>query len=249
MGDLKPLDNQDYRAKLYSRYVSAFKAQSGHIRDFAFSDSKLIPIIKPWVDNLSRQSLCLDLGCGHGNILHALRTMGFERLEGVDLSLEQVAIARQEFPQVEQMALNEKLQNSKAFSYDLITMFDVIEHLTKSEILDLFELLASRLAKNGLVIIHCPNGDSPFVGTIRYGDFTHETVLTPSSARNLCALFELVNFEAKDDRNTSASLQGMIRQWGWEVMRAGIRFCHLLETGSPGSGVVSRNFAFKAQKT
>jgi 2-polyprenyl-3-methyl-5-hydroxy-6-metoxy-1,4-benzoquinol methylase len=240
--------SSDYRSKFYARYVSAFKAQGGGIRDYAFSDSKLIPLIKPWVANLSRESRCLDLGCGHGNILHALRTLGFQRLEGVDLSAEQVTIASKEFPQVEQMSLTEKLQSAPPASYDLITLFDVIEHLTKSEILDLFELLVSRLAPNGIVIIHCPNGDSPFIGPVRYGDFTHETVLTSSSAQNLCALFNLANFEAKEEYNTSDSIKGKVRQWGWKILRSVIRFCHLVETGSAGSGVVSRNFVFKAEK-
>jgi 2-polyprenyl-3-methyl-5-hydroxy-6-metoxy-1,4-benzoquinol methylase len=244
----KTPDSSDYRVKFYARYVSAFKGETGQIRDFAFSDSKLIPMLKPWTANLPRESRCLDLGCGHGNILHALRTLGFQRLEGVDLSAEQVEIARKEFPQVEQMSLTEKLQSAPLAAYDLIILFDVIEHLTKSEILDLFEMLVSHLAPNGIVIVHCPNGDSPFVGPVRYGDFTHETVLTSSSARNLCALFKLVNFEAKESYNTSNSIRGIVRQWGWVALRTAIRLCHLIETGSAGSGIVSRNFAFKAQR-
>jgi len=240
---------QDYRIKFYEHYVTAFKGQGEGIRDYTFSDSKLIPMLKPWVGSLNRNSRCLDLGCGHGNILHALRTLGFQRLEGVDLSAEQVTIASKEFPQVEQMSLTEKLQSAPPAHYDLITLFDVIEHLTKSEILDFFELLVSRLAQNGIVIIHCPNGDSPFVGPVRYGDFTHETVLTSSSARNLCALFGLVNFKVREEYNTSDSIKGKVRQWGWKILRSVIRFCHLVETGSAGSGVVSRNFIFKAEKT
>jgi 2-polyprenyl-3-methyl-5-hydroxy-6-metoxy-1,4-benzoquinol methylase len=241
-------DNDDYRIKFYARYVSAFKAQTGEISDYKFSDSKLIPILKPWIDNLNRNARCLDLGCGHGNILHALRTLGFQRLEGVDLSVEQVEIARQKFPSVEQMSLMEKLQMVPPASYDLITLFDVIEHLTKAEILELFERIVSCLAPKEILIMHCPNGDSPFVGTVRYGDFTHETILTPQSAHNLCNLFNLSNFEVCEHLGASTSIKGIIRQLGWKSVRAAIRFCHLVETGSAGSGVVSRNFAFKAEK-
>jgi len=250
--DMPPNNSQDcndYRARFYARYVSAFKAQGGGIRDYAFSDSKLIPMLQPWVGSLNRKARCLDLGCGHGNILHALRTLGFQQVEGVDLSAEQIEIARKEFPQVEHMSLTEKLQSAPLAAYDLIILFDVIEHLTKSEILDLFEMLVSHLAQNGIVIVHCPNGDSPFVGPVRYGDFTHETVLTPASARNLCVLFGLVNFEAMEEYNTSDSIKGKVRQWGWNALRTAIRFCHLTETGSAGSGIVSRNFCFKAEKS
>src|ERR1035437_6678424 len=118
----KTTANSDYRAKLYARYVSAFKAQDGQGRDYTFSDSKLIPLIKPWVASLSRESRCLDLGCGHRNILHALRTLGFHHLEGVDLSGEQVEISRKEFPQVQEMPLAEKLQSAPPASYDQFSL-------------------------------------------------------------------------------------------------------------------------------
>jgi hypothetical protein len=60
--------------------------------------------------------------------------------------------------------------------------------LTKSEILDLFELLVSHLALNGMVIVHCPNGDSSFVGSVRDVDFTHTTAL-PTAAHEINARF------------------------------------------------------------
>ena len=238
----------DYRNKLYEKYVSAFKIQTGEMRDYAFSDRKLTPLLKPWVSGVSRDSQCLDLGCGHGNILHALQTLGFHRLQGVDLSAEQIAIARKEFPQVEQMALTDKLQRAAAESYDLITLFDVVEHLTKQELLDLFQLIASRLAHRGVMIVHTPNGDSPFVGSVRYGDFTHETVLTPQSARSICTLFGLSAFEAKEHLGASASPLGLSRRFAWKVLRGVIRACHLIETGTPGPSILTRNFAFKVSK-
>jgi SAM-dependent methyltransferase len=243
--------NSDYRQKFYARYVSAFKGLGGRnsrLHDYTFSDSKLIPLIKPWLENLSRDSRCLDLGCGHGNILHALRTLGFQQLEGVDLSAEQVEIARREFPQVQVMGLMEKLQTAPPASYNLITLFDVIEHLTKNEILDLFELVVSRLALGGTFIVHCPNGDSPFVGTVRFGDFTHETILTPLSARNLCNLFGLEDFEAGEHLGASTSLSGGCQAFAWGCLRFVLKTCMAIETGSSGSGILTRNFAFKVSK-
>jgi len=156
-------------------------------------------------------------------------------------SLDQIA-------QVECMGLMEKLQRSAPASYQMIVLFDVIEHLTKREILDVFELVTSRLSPGGRVIVHCPNGDSPFVSTVRYGDFTHETVLTPSSARNLCNLFGLKDFDAKEHLAASKSFRGFCRRLGWSVVRQLIRAVSAIETGSAGSGVFTRNFAFKAQK-
>jgi 2-polyprenyl-3-methyl-5-hydroxy-6-metoxy-1,4-benzoquinol methylase len=238
----------DYRNTFYEKYVSAFKTPAGGMSGYSFSDSKLIPVLNPWVSGLSRDSRVLDLGCGHGSILHALRTLGFHHLEGVDLSAEQVAIARKEFPQVEHMALAEKLQSTH-HSYDLIILFDVIEHLTKQELLNLFHLIDLRLASGGVLIVHTPNGDSPFLGPVRYGDFTHETVLTPLSARNLCELFGFSGFEAREHLGASASAFGLIRRLAWQGLRALIRACHLIETGTPEPRILTRNFSFKASKS
>jgi len=233
---------------MYSRYVSAFKARNGGRPDYAFSDGKLLPQLEPWVRDVPRDGICLDLGCGNGNVLHALCTLGFQHLEGVDLSAEQVAIARAEFPQVEQMDIAGKLRSAARNAYGLITLFDVIEHQSKAEILEIFGLLRPCLAQRGIIIVHCPNGDSPFVGPVQHGDFTHETILTPASARHLCTLFEFTQFEAKEPRNTSSSLKGAFRALGWRGLRNLIRLCHIVETGAAGSGVVSRNFMFKAEK-
>jgi 2-polyprenyl-3-methyl-5-hydroxy-6-metoxy-1,4-benzoquinol methylase len=238
----------DYRTLFYERYLTAFKQHEKAIRDYAFSDAKLIPVLAPWVGHLPRTARCLDLGCGHGNILHALRTLGFAELEGVDLSGEQVEFARKMFPQVECMGLMEKLRASEPGRYQLITLFDVIEHLTKAEILELLQALVPRLAHNGVLVVHCPNGDSPFVGSVRDGDFTHETILTAQSARNLCRLFGLDKFAACEDLSASRSPKGLLRSLAWQFLRQGLRACHAVETGSAGSGIMTRNFAFKAEK-
>jgi SAM-dependent methyltransferase len=243
----KPRDG-DYRASIYSRYASAFKARGGGRPDYAFSDRKLVPILGAWVSCIPRDGVCLDLGCGSGNVLHALRTLGFQHLEGVDVSAEQVAIARAEFPGVEHKDITGKLRSAAPNAYNLITLFDVIEHQSKPEILEIFGLLGPCLARRGVLIVHCPNGESPFVGPVQHGDLTHETMLTPASAEHLCALFGFTGFEAKEPRNTSSSARGACRWLAWRGLRSVIRLCHLIETGNAGSGIVSRNFIFKAEK-
>jgi 2-polyprenyl-3-methyl-5-hydroxy-6-metoxy-1,4-benzoquinol methylase len=240
--------NRDYRGTIYSRYVSAFKAQNAGRPDYAFSDGKLLPQLEPWMRDVPRSAKCLDLGCGNGTVLHALRTLGFQHLEGVDLSEEQVAVARAEFPQVEQMDIFLKLSKAHENEYGLMTLFDVMEHLKKDEIISLLALIKSRLSHRGTLIVHCPNGESPFVGPVHYGDLTHETIITPASARHLCTLFGFTRFEAKEPRNTSHSVKGACRGITWRVLRNIIKLCHMVETGDSGSGIVSRNFIFKAQK-
>jgi SAM-dependent methyltransferase len=127
-------------------------------------------------------------------------------------------------------------------------MFDVIEHLSKPEILALLEAISNALRPGGVFIAHCPNGNSPFALTVFAGDFTHETLLNEASARHLCKISGLENFAAAEHLGASASMAGLIRAGAWHLVRAGIRTINRLETGSPGSNVLTRNFAFKAAK-
>jgi len=58
--------------------------------------------------------------------------------------------------------------------YDVICAFDLLEHFHKDELLDLLGLIHSRLTLGGIFVFRTPNGEGPFVGRYRYGDFTHE---------------------------------------------------------------------------
>lgn len=238
----------DYRPSFYERYVSAFKGRSSSAVSYEFTDTKLIPLIRDWVADLDREAPCIDLGCGNGSLLHALGTLGFTRLSGIDVSPEQVVLARQVTESITQGDLLTGLQEQKDGNFGAIFLFDVIEHLTKREILALIDAVVRKLRPGGLFICHCPNGDSPFVGNILAGDYTHETLLNASSAENLCTLFGMEKFEAREHLGASAGVKGRLRGLAWHGVRFGLKLLNLIETGSTGSGVFTRQFCFKARK-
>jgi SAM-dependent methyltransferase len=164
----------------------------------------------------------------------------------VDVSAEQVALARKVSHQVELGSARTYLEGHPDGYFRLITMFDVIEHLTKAEILDLMDLLVRKLSSGGVFIAHCPNADSPMAGQVFAGDLTHETLLNPASAAQICALAGLKDFEAREHLGTSSHFSGKVRALLWRTMRCFWLAYNLIETGSPGSRILTRNFAFRA---
>ena len=238
----------DYRQRVYERYVSAFKGISAEKPNYSFSDAKLLPLLRPWVGALDRGWPCVDLGCGHGNVLHALRTLGFSNLQGVDASAEQVALAQAILPEIEAGQLEPYLRRFPDGHFGLIAMFDVVEHLRMDELLDLLDLIAAKLRPGGIYVAHCPNGDSPFALQVFSGDLTHVTLLNSASAEVLCRLAGLHDFAASEHLGASAGLAGSVRALAWRLMRAGMRCRTLIETGGAGSSVLTRNFAFRAVK-
>lgn len=64
------------------------------------------------------------------------------------------------------------VSNDRAF--DLIAMFDVLEHLNLDDAIVLLTQASKCLSVDGRVIIRVPSGDSPFSGHLMHGDITHK---------------------------------------------------------------------------
>ncbi|WP_182866194.1 class I SAM-dependent methyltransferase [Rhodopirellula sp. JC639] len=235
-----------YQDAIYASYRSAFKGDAD-ADALAFNAAKLQPVIEPWVASLPRDSVVMDLGCGAGELLLAFRNLGFTRLCGCDLSEEQVALARTIAPEVASENLFDFLSDRDDESVDVMTLFDVLEHLTRQETYDLLGIIGRKLKPGGLLIGHVPNGLSPFAGHVFYGDPTHQWCPTPSAMRTMLSVTNFVDFAAAEHLGTSKSLQGRMRSWMWSLQRHVISTANLVETGTRGEGIWTRNFAFKAR--
>lgn len=108
----------------------------------------------------------LDIGCGSGGLLLALRRLGWDRLFGSDLSESALAPLR------EQNILTARGDIDTAFpflseSFDLIIMNNVIEHLRDP--VQGLKLCRARLAPKGTLVIITPN--SRCLGRPIFGKF------------------------------------------------------------------------------
>ena len=108
-----------------------------------------------------------------GGLLHFLLALGYTDVRGVDISPDQVALARQVTPNVEQADVLAWLEGKKE-CFDLIVALDLIEHFHKDEVLRFLDLCFAALRPGGKLILQTPNADSPFGMQLRYGDISHE---------------------------------------------------------------------------
>jgi len=128
----------------------------------------------------------MELGCGHGALIHFAQQEGYHNIKGMDGSPEQVAAAEALAIQgVEQGDVMEALAWEPHASFDSIVSFDLIEHLDCNEILALVDEVYRVLKPEGRWIIHTPNAGSPFGMRMRYRDFTHEMAFTRTSMTQL----------------------------------------------------------------
>lgn len=234
---------------MYSRY-SSLKARGkpepvrpgSETSAFEHFDARL----RAWLPE-NRDANILDLGCGDGKFLRYLQTRGYENLSGVDISPEQIKLARDS---IKNASINETdmmaFLKDKKNIYDCIMALDVIEHLEKSEVLPFLEAVHAALKKNGRVIFQTPNAASPWGPSLMFGDFTHGSSFTPSSLKQLLMLTGFSNILSKE---TAPIIKRPMRFFFWKIFSACFKFYNLVEMGTSGDGIYTRSFQCMAMKT
>lgn len=140
----------------------------------------------------------LEIGCGHGGFVYLLRSLGFDA-SGLELSRWLADFARERYgiPMYSGSLRNQVLGRG---SFDLILLFDVVEHAEKP--LDLIEQCRSLLKQGGQILIQTPClPDQMDFGRIRDGVHPFMRMLLPAehlflfSEQSLYQLLRRAGFE------------------------------------------------------
>ena len=113
-----------------------------------------------------------------------------------------------------------------------IITFDLIEHFDKAELIDLAEEIFRVLRPGGRWIMHTQNADSPFFGSIRYGDFTHEQAFTAGSLKQLISAIGFSRAITSTDPPVAHGLRSFARMVIWAGFTAVLRLYCAAETGA-----------------
>ena len=239
---------KDYRQRIYDKYASRFQDTHGQF-DCAAAEHWGIAYktyLKGWLPE-NKDVAILEVACGRGRLLHFLKTKGYTNFLGIDISPEQILLAKQVTNKVAQANAIEFLK-AKECEYDLIIGLDIVEHFTKEEVICFLDVCFNALKPNGRLVLQTCNADSPFGLMHLYGDFTHEVCFNTNS---LGRMFKLVGFEHVESREAGPVVHGFasaIRFVIWHSIRMFLRAWNLAETGSSGSGVFTRIFLISTRK-
>jgi 2-polyprenyl-3-methyl-5-hydroxy-6-metoxy-1,4-benzoquinol methylase len=223
---------ESLRDVLYSAYVSAFKGDSAMVaKPFARGErAALRRFVAPILDTTPRDAAILDLGCGDGMLLAYLAEQGFTNCRGVDHSHEQAALARSRGAVVEVGSLFGALEAATE-AWDVVFFIDVIEHLTKNELVQFGRLVFRALKPGGRLVIHTPNGEGLSHGHIVYGDLTHETIFNENSMIQFLRAFGFHRVSVRETGPIPHSVFGAIRFAGWQVIRLGAQLSSVIQNG------------------
>ncbi|MBI2278847.1 MAG: class I SAM-dependent methyltransferase [Candidatus Brennerbacteria bacterium] len=239
----------NYQDKFYAQYVSThtlslYGAESlESIRERFFAWKKYFGEFLPKDSN----ARILDLGCGSGSLVYWLHEMGFRNAEGIDVSGEQVAQASTlGIKHIRRGNVSEFLKANVGI-YDAIFAQDLMEHLTKPEILDIAESVHKSLKENGVFIIQTLNAENLLWGRLRWGDFTHETAFTKSGIGQVLRVSGFRAIEVHPQRPVVHGLKSLARYVVWRVFELIMHAYLIVETGS-SHGIFTQNLIVAAHK-
>jgi 2-polyprenyl-3-methyl-5-hydroxy-6-metoxy-1,4-benzoquinol methylase len=175
--------SKGYRDRVYASYFTTTFSTANEVSDAAYRRSAraLRQIILPWIPG-DRSASLLDVACGVGFTVEMLREEGYSNVTGIDLSPEQVHLARRRGLPVRQEDVFEHL-DGKPSAYDVILAFDFLEHLHRDELIRFLDLTREALRPGGRLLVKTPNANSPLATRMRWLDLTHENIFTDRSLR------------------------------------------------------------------
>ncbi|MDQ6672762.1 MAG: class I SAM-dependent methyltransferase [Chloroflexota bacterium] len=235
---------RDFRAALYERYVSTFKGDGspGTEPSFAWWDHKYLPLLS----DLDTAAPMLEIGCGDGGLLAYLGRRGFSNAAGLDISPEQVQVAKARGVRAEVGDVFESLAG-RAGTLAAIIGVDVFEHFSRDELMRLAPLLHAALQPGGRLLVQTANGAGLFPGQVIYGDLTHMTIFTPQSLDQLLRASGFVDLAFYETGPIPIRLRGKVDVAVWGAIKRLASAVRYIETGKR-QVVWTENFICLARK-
>jgi 2-polyprenyl-3-methyl-5-hydroxy-6-metoxy-1,4-benzoquinol methylase len=232
----------DYRTTLYGAYVSSFKSQYAGSASTAWWDHKYLPLLA----DLDAGAPILEIGCGDGALLAYLQARGFANVSGIDIATEQVQLAHQRGVTANEADALTYLTGHPNV-YAAILGVDILEHLTRDELVKLAELSYASLQPGGRLIVQTANGAGLLPGQVIYGDLTHQTVFTPASLAQLLNQTGFSDLRFYETGPIPIRLRGRLNVALWSAIKAVANSVRYIETGKR-QAIWTENFICSAFK-
>ncbi|MCP9489107.1 MAG: methyltransferase domain-containing protein [Solirubrobacteraceae bacterium MAG38_C4-C5] len=164
-------------AEGYRGFEDIFRGDEEHVRRTQ----------EAYLDRFADADWVLDLGCGRGEFLDALRERGIAG-RGVDLDATMVARCREKGHEVELADASTALRALDDASLPGAFAAQVVEHLDNTQLTELLALLHSKLTPGGVAVFETVNPHNPAALKAFWTDTTHHHPLFPEVLLALCRL-------------------------------------------------------------
>lgn len=241
-----------YRKRIYDRYAEAGSADIPFERPEEAAQGLLDMLRRVVTDHFpeNRDAAIIDLGCGPGLLVHVARDAGYRNVSGVDISPQQVEAAKRlGIDGIRQGDVMETLAGLAPASQDAVLSFDVLEHMSRDELIGLIDAVYKVLKPGGRWIVHTCNAEAPFFGRVRYGDLTHEQGFTAASLNQVMIASDFSTVRCFEDTPVPGRLKGTIRWLMWKIVRLPALVWLIAESGPAARhAILSQNLLAVIEK-
>jgi cyclopropane fatty-acyl-phospholipid synthase-like methyltransferase len=239
--------NSSAHARVVNDYFKITSAANSHLGNYKDQTAGLKRGLNRWLDVQGKK--VLDLGSGTGELCWLANYMGAESVVGVNLSQDEIDFAK---PYVQATFICQDiisyLTQCPAESVDVIYALNILEHLTKDDLVKVLDHSRRVLKKGGQLIAMVPNATSAYGAMTRYWDITHLQSFTPSSVQQL---MRLCGFSTAEFSEWGPRVHGFVsfcRYLLWQMIRCIIRLRLMIETGSSKGGIYTADMLFRLTK-
>ena len=181
----------------------------------------------------------LDYGCGSGLLVNYLQKF-YQNVEGVDASKELIEIGLKRKLPLKLVRIEDfdEWAASNISKYDLIFLFDVLEHIPVEIQFEFLQKLTKTLNPNGQILIKVPNANGIIPSRWRYIDWTHTSIFSEESLEFLTENVGLKKLEyLPDETSLKRKLpliprKGMLNYYVKKLYRFIHAYILYLETGT-----------------
>jgi len=174
-----------------------------------------LSLLKPYLPEISSEPV-LDIGCGFGFAMEALKLYGFSNIFGVGIDAAQVTACQKRGLDVVRIDSVVEFLEDKLEKYAVIVMMDVLEHIPVEDQIKTMASVHNALKPGGRVILQVPNASSIVASRRRYGDYTHFCSFTEHSLRYV---LRSAGFETITIPGSKPLKRGSMRLWRKENRR------------------------------
>ena len=184
----------------------------------------------------SKDAAILDIGCGDGVIMRWLHSLGYINVRGVDISNEQIEIAKQSGLDVYHADAGDFVKGASKIDY--VIMRDVLEHLSLEDATNLLQLIKDKHGAS--LLIQVPNAESFTAPRSLYGDITHYRLFTTHSLTQLFLSVGFKSFKIYPQYVPMVSIASAIRRLVYAILVLFYRVILFAEAGAKHA-TISRN--------
>lgn len=184
----------------------------------------------------------VEVGCGYGRFVKSLEELNYKNVSGFDISKEQINYAKEKLKLKNVFVADAKdFFKDENVKYDVVLVFDVLEHLEIEDSINLLKLIKNSLAPNGILILQVPNAMAP-LSPHRHWDLTHRRAYTTHSMSQSLLLAGYKNIDHFECGPFVHGAKSFVRKILWSgFVKPFISFFMLIANGDKMGGIYSSN--------